>query len=242
MGIRLTRLCPILLVAAGAGPGWAQARFEVTSVKPSLPGATPQDARFNTRGDRFEVSAATVGDILDMLNGFRLHRVTGGPGWMRTDRFDIVAKADRPITEPDFKSAVMGLLAERFQLQSHQETRDIPGFTIRAPKAAGALKPAASGEKYSLRMVEGDVALTSASMGALTNYLSQVWAAPVEDETKLQAAYDFTLAISRVERHPGDKVGDWVREALEDIGFRVEARKIPMEVTVVDRCERPGEN
>jgi uncharacterized protein (TIGR03435 family) len=79
-------------------------------------------------------------------------------------------------------------------------------------------------------------------MGSLTNYLSQVWGAPVEDQTKLEGGYDFTLATSRAERHPGDKWGDWVREALEDVGFRVEGRKIPMEVTVVDRCERPSEN
>lgn len=134
----------------------------------------PQDARFSVRGDRFEATAATVGDVLDMLNGFRLHRVVGGPAWMRMDRFDIVAKADQPIAEADFNSALMALLAERFQLQVHKETREVPGFSIRAPKAPEVLKSAASDEKYSLRMRDGDVALTSASMGSLTNYLAQV--------------------------------------------------------------------
>jgi uncharacterized protein (TIGR03435 family) len=108
----------------------------------------------------------------------------------------------------------MGPLAERFQLQTHNETRGITGFMIRAPKAPGTL----------------------------TNYLSQMWAGPVENQTKLEGGYDFTLATSRAERHPGDKWGDWVREALEAAGFRVEGRNIPMEVTVVDRCEQPGEN
>jgi uncharacterized protein (TIGR03435 family) len=79
-------------------------------------------------------------------------------------------------------------------------------------------------------------------MGSLTNYLSQVWGAPVEDQTNLEGRYDFTVPTSRVERHPGEKLSDWVREALEDIGFRVEGRKIPMEITVVDRCERPAPN
>jgi uncharacterized protein (TIGR03435 family) len=94
MGVRLLRLCSILLLA---GRAWAQARFEVTSVKPSRPGP---EWRSNLIGDRLEVTAATVGDVLDMLNGFRLYRVVGGPGWMRTDRFDIVAKADRPMQSP----------------------------------------------------------------------------------------------------------------------------------------------
>jgi uncharacterized protein (TIGR03435 family) len=242
VGMQSSKLRAILLLAIAAVPAWAQTRFEVSSVKPSRPGAAAQDPRFNMRGNRFEAIAATVGDILDMLNGFRLYRVVGGPAWMRTDRFDIVAKADQQIAEADFKSAVMALLAERFQLRSHEETRDTPGFAIRAPKAPEVLKPAAGDEKVSLRMRDGDVAFTAASMGSLTNYLSQVWGAPVEDQTKLEGAYDFTLATSRAERHTGDRWGDWVREAVEDVGFRVEGRKIPMEVTAVDRCERPSEN
>jgi uncharacterized protein (TIGR03435 family) len=62
--------------------------------------------------------------------------------------------------------------------------------------------------------------------------------APVEDQTQLNGGYDFVLPTSRVERHPGEKWGDWVREAAEELGFRVESRRISMEVTVVDRCER----
>jgi uncharacterized protein (TIGR03435 family) len=242
MGMQSSKLRAILLLAIAFLPVWAQAGFDVSSVKPSRPGAAAQYTRFNMRGNRFEATAATVGDVLDMLNGFRLYRVVGGPAWMRTDRFDIVAKADQSIAETDFKSAVMAVLAERFQLQSHKETRDTPGFTIRAPKTKEVLKPAASDEKYSLRVRDGDVAFTAASMGSLANYLSQMWSAPVADRTNMEGAYDFTLATSRAERHTGDRWADWVREALEDLGFRVEGRKIPMEVTVVDRCERPNEN
>jgi len=228
-----------------AGPG-IRSCVGVSAIRSDIRQAVPfgpaQDARFNTRGDRFDVTAATVGDILDMLNGFLLYHVVGGPAWMRIDHFDIAAKAARPIAEPDFRPAVMGLLAERFQLQTHNETRDIPGFMIRTPKAPGTLKPSASDEKYSLRMTDGDVAFTAAPMSSLTNYLSQMWAAPLEEQAKLEGGYDFTLATSRAERDPGDKWGDWVREVLEEAGFRVEGRKIPMEVTVVDRCERLSEN
>lgn len=241
MSIRLSKLHPILLLALAAAPAWAQPKFEVASIKPSAPGATPQDARFNMRGDRLDITAATVGDILDWLNGFQLFRVVGGPTWMRTDRYDIVAKADQPIAQPELKSAVMALLAERFQLQSHAETRDVPGFTIGAPKP-GTLKPAASDDKNSIRTVNGDVVFTAVPMSTLTNRLSQMWAGPVEDLTKLEGSYNFTLAFSQVERHPGEKYADWARSATEEAGFRVEARKIPLEVTVVDRCERPSEN
>jgi uncharacterized protein (TIGR03435 family) len=242
MSTRLSKLRPILLLAVATAAAWAQPKFEVASIKPSSPDATAQNSRFNLRGDRLDITAATVGGILDWLNGFQLFRVVGGPPWTRTDRYDIVAKADQPIPQDALKPVVMALLAERFQLQSHTETRDIPGFTIRALKSQAALKPATPDEKYSQRMTNGDVVFTAAPMSSLTNFLSQVWTAPVEDQTKLEGAYDFTLAVSQVERHPGEKGGDWVRSAMEETGFRVEARKIPLEVTVVDRCERPSEN
>jgi uncharacterized protein (TIGR03435 family) len=241
MSTRLSKFCPILLLAVAITPAWTQPKFEIASVKPSAPGATPQDARFNMRGDRLDITAATVGDILDWLNGFQLFHVVGGPLWMRTDRYDIVAKADQPVAQDALRPVVMALLAERFQLQSHTETRDVPGFTIRAPKP-GTLKPAASDDKNSIRTVNGDVVFTASPMKALTNYLSQSWAGPVEDATQLEGTYNFTLALSQVERHPGEKWADWTREAAEEAGFRVEARKISLEVTVIDRRERPSEN
>jgi uncharacterized protein (TIGR03435 family) len=145
---------------------------------------------------------------------------------MRTDRFDIVGKADHPIAPADFKAAVMALLAERFRLEVHEETREIPSFSLRAPRTPDMVRPAASNEKYSMGMKDGDVVFTAASMNRLANYLSQILKGPVEDQSKMEAKYDFTLRTSRVERHPGETWGDWVREALEEIGFRVEGVKI----------------
>ena len=86
-----------LLMALTPAWVWAQARFDVVSIRPSPPGMTRMDSRNNFHGDRFEAKAMTVGDILDMLGGYKLFRVAGGPNWMRTDRYDIEAKAERPL-------------------------------------------------------------------------------------------------------------------------------------------------
>jgi len=93
-----------------------------------------------------------------------------------------------------------------------------------------------------MRMDRGDFAFTAASMSTLTNRLTQMLMTPVVDETELKATYDFELAISRVESRPGMIWGERVLEAVEAIGFRTENRRIPLEVTVVDRCERPTAN
>src|ERR1700692_2630732 len=74
----------VLLLVATAVPACPQVRFEVASLRPSQPGP-PRDARGSIRGDRLEVHAYTVRDILDWSNGFQLHRVVGGPDWMGID-------------------------------------------------------------------------------------------------------------------------------------------------------------
>ena len=65
-----------------------------------------------------------------MMLGFQLYRVTGGPSWMRTDRYDIVARADHEVAPPDQYAAVMSLLIDRFKLQSHKEPREVPGLVL----------------------------------------------------------------------------------------------------------------
>lgn len=233
----------LLLTATAATPACPQARFEVASIRPSPPGATARDARMNFRGDRFEAKASTVRDILDMLNKWELFRVVGGPVWMRADRYDIEAKADRELKPGDVEPAVMALLAERFMLESHRETREVPAIVVRAPRMPAGMKLAATDEKYSLLGDrDGNVVFKAVPMSSLTNYLSQIWAAPVVDETDLRGAYDFVLNTSSAGRPPGEIVADRVRDAIEDLGFRVENRKVPLEVTVVDRCERPTAN
>ena len=232
-----------ILATLAALPACAQARFEVASIRPASPETAVEDRGFDFQGDRFEARALTVGEILDMLGGWQLHRVTGGPPWMRTDRYNIEAKADRVLDRATRESAVMGLLALRFHLESHREMRDVPGIVLRAPKALSGVKQAAGGEHLAiLRNGHNDMVFTAVPMSSVTSYLSSLWGAPVADETEMQGAWDFVAPTSRVDPQAVAQWGDRVREALTAIGFRVDDRKIRLEVTVVDRCDRPTAN
>lgn len=241
----IPRLLVIIALAAPASisPAIAQVHFEVASIRPSRPGVGPRDVRIDFSGDRFDAEASTVGDILDMLNGWRLFGVVGGPAWMTTDRYDIHATAEAVVPPADRTGAVMALLGERFQLAVHRETRDIPTMVLTAPKRPAGLKPSTNGETYSMRFgANGDPTWVAVPMSAVTNYLSQMWQSPVVDQTGLTGTFDFSLAPSAVSQAPGEAWGDLVREAVLAFGFKVEMRKAPTEVTVVDRCERPSEN
>jgi uncharacterized protein (TIGR03435 family) len=225
------------------GTAIAQVRFEVASIHPSGPGASAQNAGVSFTLDRLDARAATVGDILDMLNGWQLLRVVGGPEWMWTDRYDVHAKADAPIPKKERQGAVLALLAERFKLVVHRETRDIPAMVLLAPKRPAGLKPAADGETYSVRYgSHGDVTFVAVPMSQVINYLSQIWQLPVVDQTGLAGTFDFSLSPSEVTPQPGEVWSNRVREAVLALGFSVEMKKVPMEVTVVDHCERPSEN
>ena len=93
-----------------------------------------------------------------MLNNWQLDRVVGGPEWMRTDRYDIHAKADGPFPSKEASAfaskeqhdAVLALLADRFKLSVHSGTRDLPAMVLLAPKKPDGVKPAAQGEAYSV--------------------------------------------------------------------------------------------
>jgi uncharacterized protein (TIGR03435 family) len=232
-----------LLLFAAAAPAFTQAHFEVASIHPSAPGSTARDGRFYFQNERLIIKAATVGDILDFVNGFQLFRVTGGPPWMRTDRYDVEAESDHELAPAEQKEAILSLLAGRFKLASHWEKREVPGFALHAPKALTEVTPAPPGEHYAIGMNEKqDVVFTAVAMSSVTNYLSQMLRGPVVDETDLKGSYNFVLALSHIEPQPAQSFGDRIREAAEAVGFRVENRQIPMDVTVVDACERPSEN
>ncbi|HEY4086371.1 MAG TPA: TIGR03435 family protein [Bryobacteraceae bacterium] len=233
----------LLVVALAVAPAFAQPHFDVASIRPSAPGSTARDGKFYFQGERLVMKAATLGDVLDSLNGFQLFRVVGGPPWMRTDRYDIKAKSDHVLAQNERDPAIMALLADRFKLESHKETRDIPGFVLRPPKTMSNVKPATGEEKYSIRMDDRhDVVFTAVPMSGVANYLSQMLRGPISDETDLKGSYDFVLALSRIEPQPNESFGERVREAAEAAGFHLENRQIPLEVTVVDSCSKPGDN
>src|SRR5579872_4124968 len=169
----------VLFLGAAAVPAWPQVHFEVASIRPSQPGMTAQDSSKSFHGDRFEAKAMTVGDLLDMLNGFQLFRVAGGPDWIRTERYDIEAKADRALELAGLQQAVMGLLTERFQLKSHRETRELPGFVLQAPRLPPGLKEAGTDERPSMHMDGADFVFTAWKMSGLTDLLPNLLMAPV---------------------------------------------------------------
>jgi uncharacterized protein (TIGR03435 family) len=185
-------------------------------------------------------------------------QVTGGPVWIDNDRYDIDAKppASSPSSQssPPYAKAPMNheqrlmlqsLLAERFQLKSHTETRECPIYLL--VRGGNTLKLAEPKEKNAYpwagllgRGTEG-VAGINESMSNLAKRLSGYLHRPVLDRTGLAGSYDFHADYRNDDDEHPDTTA-MILACMREIGLKLEASKGPIETIVIEQVERPSGN
>jgi uncharacterized protein (TIGR03435 family) len=145
---------------------------------------------------------------------------------------------------------MQALLADRFRLQAHHESREIDGLVLVAAKNGAKLQEVAPGfgdDKGGALIDAGGTLVGAqrldfkgATMKALANTLSGMMGRPVVDETRLAGQYDFVLRWAR-EPKETDEAG--LSEAVKRLGLKCEPRKLRLDVIVVDHVEKmPTEN
>jgi uncharacterized protein (TIGR03435 family) len=130
-----------------AGVGAASLTFEVASVKPNKSGdqrvmiQMPPNGRYTATNVALRMLLRQAFDVQDF-------QIVGGPNWLATDRFDIVAKPPDGITGPEqIRPMMRALLADRFKLVAHNETREMPIFSLVVARPDGKLGPKLSDAK-----------------------------------------------------------------------------------------------
>ncbi len=166
-----------------------------------------------------------------------------GPDWIRTEWFDILAKTDHAASPLEMRSMLQALLAERFGLALHRESRRMPALAIVTAKGGPKLREAAGGVAGSWRRVGPGLKLdfTAQTVAELAGFLSMLAAVdrPVVDATGLDARFTFTLDLNEAVR-PGDAAAPSISTLLqEQLGLRLEGRHMPIEMLVVDHVEKP---
>jgi uncharacterized protein (TIGR03435 family) len=117
--------------------------FEVADVHVSPPGTNQTDGGFMP-GGRAEIRGATMLDLISDAYGVDAKMVVGGPSWLNSDRFDIIAKAQHGVTSGEaLQEMLKNLLAERFKLVVREEKKEMPVYVLTVGKK-GAKLPAAS--------------------------------------------------------------------------------------------------
>ena len=213
--------------------------FEVASVKPN------PDARGREVVDVSPIGVAlhkaSLGFCLQWAYSLRLDQVAG-PEWLNRDRFDIDARAAAPTPESRLRLMLQALLAERFRLGLHRETKDLAVYEMAAAKSGPKLTPSTSAGANP-QVTAGSYVIPHVSMADFALRLRELGAVdlPVVDRTNLQGVFDITLRFAdgwRPSTRP-DPGGVSIFTILEQqLGLRLELRKSPAEILIVDQAER----
>lgn len=271
----ICKITAIGVVLTAVSAGWSQMEgplsFEVASVKPAVPCCAPGQWRGNRPGiDRIDFQYTTLWYDITYAYGVKSYQVFG-PEWLKDARYDIVAKGPAGTRRDQLPQMMQTLLAERFKLQVHRETREISGLALVAGKNGPKLKeaPAESGDglggaHYGMSISAAGVErleVRGATMSSLVNTLSSLVGRPVVDRTGLTGRYDFTLEFSRNETQgaggaggfneppplpppgQGPEITTSIYTSIQQLGLRLDALKFPVDVIVVDHAEKtPVEN
>ena len=176
------------------------------------------------------------------------------PQLIGSDRYDILAKANGPAKTDEMRVMLQALLAERFKLTLHRETKEMSAYALVEAKGGHKLKESEDADGPGVTPVTTKMALSAkrASLDLLTMFLSQPLRTPCIDMTGLKGKYDFELDVSAYvpmdkEKREGDPPPDPVyvlQQVLpKQLGLKLEARKLPVEMLVIDHIEKkPIEN
>ena len=216
--------------------------FEAVSIKPSSPGAVLQDMRISVPPGRVEAANITLVELLSSLSGFS-GKVQGGPKWVESDRYDIVAKADGEIAADELNPMVLAMLGDRFKLAIHHESKDESGIALVKGGRTPAMETAPEGEQTAIQLNERrQVVFRHVTMPGLADYLRAMWGTPVLDHTGIRGAYDFSLDPGKYAVDSHDSFSDRLRPAVEELGLKLETVKVTRDITVIDHVERPSKN
>ncbi len=213
--------------------------FEAATIKPS------QDAfghsGWHVRTGMIVMDGQTLKSLIAIAYHVKDSQVSGGPKWIDGDRFDINAKALGAADQPQLLLMLRTMLADRFQLVFHHEEKIAPAFALVALKSGIKIKPVEGAEGSSSHSSKGELTATGVTMAKLADILSSEVKAPVTDLTGAPGAYDFKLDWST----EGDR--DDLQSALfaalqSQLGLKLEMRKLPVDLIVVDKAEKPSEN
>lgn len=205
------------------------------------------------RAGRFEIRRATLLDLIKTAYGVDPDVVFGGPSWLEWDRFDVTAKSPANTPPATVKLMLQALLADRFKLVVHKDTRPVQGFLLTVGTGKAKLKAAdGSGEAgchaYGQR-TNWVATCRNMSMEAFAATLRELdgryLTGPVADQTNLTGAWDFDLKWTD-KRTVSDAGPDGVTlfyAVDRQLGLKLEPGKVPMPVLVVDHVnEKPTAN
>src|SRR5215510_14642358 len=254
----------ILFAVAGAAQ-----EFEVASIRPSSSN-DPRTLLQVLPGGGLRTSGATLRFLVTLAYQVRSFQVLDGPNWIGSDRFDIIATVDRSKPAGDepadptkvtaaqltnmqneMRPRLIALLAERFGLRVHRETREQPIYELVVSKS-GPKIDAVTGTFRGLHIAKNQFVGEAATIQMLSTALANQVGREVADRTGLVGSFNFKVNWTPDETIPpngGDPVSTLDQEGSsiftairEQLGLELRATKGRTQVLVIDHVEHPSAN
>jgi uncharacterized protein (TIGR03435 family) len=263
-----------LMLTVSLAPRWivfaqpASPSFEVASVKPSPP-ISAHGVLFGMIDDpgRFHGSYVTLTDLVAKAYGVEHARISGGPSWVLSDRFDVIATLPTGTPQGQIPSMLQTLLAERFRLAVRRESRMTRVYALVPAKGGPKLKrfeaesslspggppmlasaPLIMSSNGALGICCGKAKLNKVSMAGFASLLSAETDRPVQDATGIEGEYEISLEWTpdgggtQPEGTPSPAGPSIYTAVQEQLGLRLEPRNVPLDYLVVDHVEKPDAN
>ncbi|HVW10083.1 MAG TPA: TIGR03435 family protein [Bryobacteraceae bacterium] len=233
----------MLVTAAGllAQPG---PRFDAAIVKPNNSGTGVDHIRIG--GGSVTIQNVSLKRLIGMANGVPEGRsyLFSGPDWLDSENFDVLAKYPGGTPDAQVLQMLAGELEDRFALRMHRETKPFSAYALiletDGPKFHASTRQGA----YRFSFQNGHAVGSAITMAMLGDRLARPdfgLDRPVVDQTGLTGLYDVTF-----DWKPGDPdspSASLFTAIQEQLGLKLEARKVPLEVLVVDHAEKtPQQN
>ncbi len=261
--IRTFVLAGVSAVLSGIASGQDRPAFDIADVHVSARSLNPAGMRGGLiAGGRYELHTATMVDLIRVAYGVDSANVVGGPAWLDTDRFDVIAKMPPGAPTPQaLQPMLQSLLADRFQLVVHNDTKALPGYALTFVKRSPQLKESkgdgdagCSHAPGTEGAAMGTVAYNTytchnMTMAALAQTLRMqapgyVGGNLITDLTGLKGSWDFDIkwdARGRLSIAGSDAVS--LFDSVAKLGLKLELQNVPTPVVVVDRVnQKPTEN
>jgi len=220
--------------------------FEVASVKvgqPGRPAMITEPGSLTFRSQRLITCIAWAYDVAEYQ--------ISGPSWMNDVSVDIVAKASTPAKEPELRVMLQTLLADRFKLELHRQTKELNAMILTVGKGGSKLEPTETIGAPSFKTGKMNLTGQGATVAEMTRFLSRELHMPIVDQTGLTGHYNYFLDIAsyvteEMQKSPGPppEANSIVAQAMQaQLGLKLEAKKAPVEMLVIDHVEKtPAEN
>jgi uncharacterized protein (TIGR03435 family) len=217
-------------------------QFEVASVKPHSPMSSPHVSIAADPG-RLTYTNITVRGLIREAYGLKVFPLSRGPDALSTDRYDVIAKLPPGTSKEQRMLMLQALLAERFKLAVHRETKELPLYTLVIAKNGPKLRAVQDdgsapeiGSRGGHQIVAHHVSMKSLA-ATLQGYIGDT----VVDATGLAGLFDLDLDFNVDESTSSE--GPTVFEAVQrQLGLKLEAGKGPVAVVVIDHVEKPSVN